>query len=42
MEMLKPENERSVVEDGSPTVFTEEELELRSFDIKTQRRLIQL
>ncbi|MCF8464801.1 MAG: neutral/alkaline non-lysosomal ceramidase N-terminal domain-containing protein [Flavobacteriales bacterium] len=42
MEMLKPESERSVVEDGNPTTFTEEELELRSFDIKTQKRLIQL
>jgi neutral ceramidase len=42
MEILKPESERNVVEDGNPTVFTEEELELRSFDIKTQKRLIQL
>ncbi len=42
LEILKPESERNVVEDGNPTVFTEEELELRSFDIKTQKRLIQL
>ncbi len=42
MEMIKPENERNVVEDGRPATFTDEELELRSFDIETQKRLIQL
>lgn len=42
MEMVKPENERNVVEDGRPATFTDEELELRSFDIETQKRLIQL
>ncbi len=42
LEMLKPENERNVVEDGRPITFTDEELGLRSFDIKTQKRLIQL
>ena len=42
MEMLKPENERNVVEDGRPASFSDEELELRSFDIETQKRLIQL
>lgn len=42
LEMLKPENERHVVEDGRPAVFTDEELQLRSFDIETQKRLIQL
>jgi neutral ceramidase len=42
LEMLKPENERNVVEDGRPTMFTDEELELRSFNIETQKRLIQL
>ncbi|MFM1876186.1 MAG: hypothetical protein RL266_1923 [Bacteroidota bacterium] len=41
-EMLKPENERNVVEDGRPATFTDEELQLRSFDIETQKRLIQL
>ena len=42
IEMLKPPAERNVVEDGRPTTFSEEELALRSFDIKTQKRLIQL
>ena len=42
MELIKPENERNVVEDGRPATFTDEELELRSFDIETQKRLIQL
>ena len=42
MEMVKPENERNVVEDGRPATFTDEEIELRSFDIQTQKRLIQL
>ena len=42
LELLKPENERNVVEDGRPTFFTDEELELRSFNIETQKRLIQL
>lgn len=42
LEMLKSENERNVVEDGRPTTFTDEELGLRSFDIETQKRLIQL
>jgi len=41
-EMLKPDNERNVVEDGLPSIFTDEEIQLRSFDIKTQKRLIQL
>ncbi len=41
-EMLKPYNERNVVEDGLPSIFTDEEIQLRSFDIKTQKRLIQL
>lgn len=42
LEILKPENERNVVEDGRPAFFSEEELGLRSFDIETQKRLIQL
>lgn len=42
LEMLKPDNERNVVEDGRPAEFSDEELELRSFDIETQKRLIQL
>lgn len=42
LEMLKPENERNVVEDGRPAEFSDEELQLRSFDIETQKRLIQL
>lgn len=42
LELLKPESERKVVDDGRPATFTEEELELRSFNIETQRRLIQL
>lgn len=42
LELLKPENERNVVEDGRPATFTDEELELRSFNIETQKRLIQL
>ncbi|MCF8278377.1 MAG: neutral/alkaline non-lysosomal ceramidase N-terminal domain-containing protein [Flavobacteriales bacterium] len=42
LELLKPENDRNVVEDGRPATFTDEELQLRSFDIKTQKRLIQL
>ena len=42
LQLLKPENERNVVEDGRPAFFSEEELELRSFDIETQKRLIQL
>lgn len=42
LQLLKPENERNVVEDGRPTQFSEEELELRSFNIETQKRLIQL
>lgn len=42
LELLKPESERNVVEDGRPVMFTDEELELRSFNIETQKRLIQL
>jgi neutral ceramidase len=42
LELLKPENERNVVEDSRPVMFSEDELALRSFDIKTQKRLIQL
>ncbi|MBI1287338.1 MAG: hypothetical protein GC178_07130 [Flavobacteriales bacterium] len=42
LEILKPESDRHVVEDGRPAEFTEEELLLRSFDIETQKRLIQL
>lgn len=42
LELLKPQNERNVMEDGRPTQFSEEELALRSFDIETQKKLIQL
>jgi hypothetical protein len=42
LELLKPENERNVVEDSRPVMFSEDELALRSFDIDTQKRLIQL
>ena len=42
LEILKPESERNVVEDGRPVSFSEEEIGLRSFDIETQKRLIQL
>ncbi len=42
LQMLKPTSERTVTEDGRPLDFSEEELALRSFDIKTQKRLIQL
>lgn len=42
LELLKPESERNVVEDGRPTSFSEEELQLRSFNIETQKGLIQL
>lgn len=42
LELLKPQSERNVVDDGQPATFTDEQIALRSFDIKTQRRLIQL
>jgi neutral ceramidase len=42
LEMVKPESERNVVEDGRPAFFSEEEIGLRSFDIETQKGLIQL
>ena len=42
LELLKPRNERNFVDDGRPAMFTAEELGLRSFDIETQKRLIQL
>ncbi len=42
MELIKPENERSVIEDGRPAFFSDEEIGLRSFDIETQKGLIQL
>ncbi len=42
LELLKPESDRNVVEDGRPATFTDEELQLRSFNIETQKRLIQL
>jgi len=42
LEILKPESERNVAEDGRPVSFSEEEIGLRSFDIETQKRLIQL
>jgi neutral ceramidase len=41
-EITKSESDRNVVEDGRPTMFTDEEIALRSFDIDTQKRLIQL
>ena len=41
-ELTKSESDRNVVEDGRPAMFTDDELALRSFDIKTQKRLIQL
>jgi len=42
LEMLKPERDRNFVEDGRPAEFSDEELQLRSFDIETQKKLIQL
>lgn len=42
LELLKPHTERNVMEDGRPSIFSDEELQLRSFDIETQKRLIQL
>jgi len=42
LEMLKPPSERNIVEDGQPASFTEDQIALRSFDIRTQKRLIQL
>jgi neutral ceramidase len=42
IEMLKPERDRNFVEDGRPAEFSDEELQLRSFDIETQKKLIQL
>jgi neutral ceramidase len=42
LEILKPESERNVVEDGRPASFSDEEIGLRSFDIETQKGLIQL
>ncbi|MFC2176029.1 neutral/alkaline non-lysosomal ceramidase N-terminal domain-containing protein [Bacteroidota bacterium] len=42
IEMLKPPSERNVVGDGEPATFTADQLALRSFDISTQKRLIQL
>ena len=34
--------DRNVVEDGRPAMFSDDELALRSFNIETQKRLIQL
>lgn len=42
LELLKPSDDRNVMEEVRPTRFTEKEIALRSFDIKTQKRLIQL
>jgi neutral ceramidase len=42
LELLKPQSERNVVDDGQPATFTDEQIALRSFDIATQKRLIQL
>lgn len=42
LEMTKPESDRSTQTETRPTKFTKEELAGRSFDIKTQRKLIQL
>lgn len=42
VEMTKPEGDRSTLSETLPIEFTEEELAGRSFDIKTQRKLIQL
>ncbi|MBL4586807.1 MAG: neutral/alkaline non-lysosomal ceramidase N-terminal domain-containing protein [Flavobacteriales bacterium] len=42
LELLKPPADRKVMTEVRPATFTDEEIALRSFDIKTQKRLIQL
>ena len=40
--MLKPQEERTTLSEAEPVTFTDEELARRMFDIRTQRRLVQL
>lgn len=42
IEMTKPFDERQALKKDRPTEFTDDELSKRSFNIKTQRRLIQI
>lgn len=42
IEMTKPFNERQALKKDRPTEFTDDEISRRSFNIKTQRKLIQI
>lgn len=42
IEMTKPFNNRKQLKIDQPTSFSEEELSKRSFNIRTQKRLIQI